>query len=707
MAPADPRYRPSSDGASAARASHGTHPSATAAEAPGTVSQRGRSGGAGGPADITRSLGRLSTRLESASRGDPEPRVRAREDRSHLRLLSPPRRDVLTVPRSANRPALVPRRACARSCRHGRPRAAHRARLLGRARHLGHPALARRALPRGGGGLLGRPGPGRGARRPGGEGAPHRRHEDDRRGPARGVRPRLRVPDVPRRCDLREPVPPRHLDRPPADRQAADRDRPPGARRRGRARRHRQGQRPGALRADLRRARPRAHRDRALARVGHEGPRGSDRLRRAAPHPGRGDAGGHGPARGLPGGRILDPRPGSPAPPRRARAALRRDGLLRLLVRARARHAPGRDQRGGARGDGHGAPPALSRQRARRRAEGATLALRSEARELRRGRRLPPGGRRRVHPALGPATAHQGAGRAHASAQRQMTRRRARARAAKAWAGRFATPTAPAAEAFTTSLPFDRRFYPHDIAGSVAHTRALVRARLLTGREGTRLERGLVRVRRELDAGRFRFLPSDEDIHMAIERRLTELVGPVGGKLHTGRSRNDQVALDLRLWLRAECDALDAALARLQQALTALARRYRDALLPGYTHLQRAQPILLAHHLLAYREMLARDRTRLRDCRARTDELPLGAGALAGAGFPLDRRFVARQLGFARVTDNRVAAVARGDAAAEFLAAAAITAVHLSRLAEEIVLWASEEFGFVELPDAFATGSSR
>ena len=287
-----------------------------------------------------------------------------------------------------------------------------------------------------------------------------------------------------------------------------------------------------------------------------------------------------------------------------------------------------------------------------------------------------------------------------------MTRRRARARAAKAWAGRFATPTAPAAEAFTTSLPFDRRFYPHDIAGSVAHTRALVRARLLTGREGARLERGLVRVRRELDAGRFRFLRSDEDIHMAIERRLTELLGPVGGKLHTGRSRNDQVALDLRLWLRAECDALDAALARLQQALTALARRYRDALLPGYTHLQRAQPILLAHHLLAYREMLARDRTRLRDCRARADELPLGAGALAGAGFPLDRRFVARQLGFARVTANSVDAVADRDAAAEFLAAAAICAVHLSRLAEELVLWATEEFGFIELPDGFATGSS-
>jgi len=287
-----------------------------------------------------------------------------------------------------------------------------------------------------------------------------------------------------------------------------------------------------------------------------------------------------------------------------------------------------------------------------------------------------------------------------------MTRRRARARAPKAWAGRFAAPAASVAEAFTTSLPFDRRLYPHDVAGSVAHVRALVRARLLTRREGARLEGGLARVRRELDAGRFRFLPSDEDIHMAIERRLTELVGPVGGKLHTGRSRNDQVALDLRLWLRAECAALDAALARVQRALATLARRHRDALLPGYTHLQRAQPILLAHHLLAYREMLARDRTRLRDCRVRADELPLGAGALAGAGFPLDRRFVARQLGFARVTANSVDAVADRDAAAEFLAAAAICAVHLSRLAEEIVLWASEEFGFIELPDAFATGSS-
>ena len=286
------------------------------------------------------------------------------------------------------------------------------------------------------------------------------------------------------------------------------------------------------------------------------------------------------------------------------------------------------------------------------------------------------------------------------------SRRRARARAVKAWAGRFDARTAPLVEAFTRSVGVDRRLWPHDIAGSVAHVQALVRARLLTRREGARLTRGLAAVERELAGGRFRFLASDEDIHMAIERRLTKLVGPVGGKLHTGRSRNDQVALDLRLWLRAEGAALDAAIGRLQRALGGVARRHRTTLVPGYTHLQRAQPILLAHHLLAYREMLARDRGRFRDCRARADELPLGAGALAGAGFALDRKLVARRLGFARLAQNSVDAVADRDAGAEFLAAAAITAVHLSRLAEELVIWASEEFGFVELPDAFATGSS-
>ena len=285
-------------------------------------------------------------------------------------------------------------------------------------------------------------------------------------------------------------------------------------------------------------------------------------------------------------------------------------------------------------------------------------------------------------------------------------RRRTKPGAAKAWAGRFDEPTAAIVERFTTSLPVDRALYPHDVTGSVAHVRGLVRAGLLTRREGSRLVRGLERVRRELDEGRFRFLASDEDIHMAIERRLTELVGPVGGKLHTGRSRNDQVATDLRLWLRAECDAVDAALARLQRALRTVATRHARALLPGYTHLQRAQPILLAHHLLAYHEMLARDRGRIRDCRARADEMPLGAGALAGTGFPIDRAYVARLLGFQRPTANSLDAVGDRDAAVEFLAAAAIAAVHLSRLGEEIVLWSSEEFGFITLPDAFATGSS-
>jgi len=289
--------------------------------------------------------------------------------------------------------------------------------------------------------------------------------------------------------------------------------------------------------------------------------------------------------------------------------------------------------------------------------------------------------------------------------KRRPAARRGRS-AAKAWAGRFDAPTARIVEDFTTSLSVDRVLYPHDIAGSRAHVRALVRAKLLSAAEGRRLDAGLRRVLAELDGGRFRFRPVDEDIHMAVERRLTELVGPLGGKLHTGRSRNDQVALDLRLWLRAECDAIDRELARLQAALVAVARRHVTAVLPGYTHLQRAQPILLAHHFLAYHEMFGRDRARFRDCRTRADELPLGAGALAGAGFPLDRAYVARLLRFPRVARNSIDAVGDRDAAAEFLAGAAIAAVHLSRLAEELVLWASEEFGFLHLPDAFATGSS-
>ncbi len=276
----------------------------------------------------------------------------------------------------------------------------------------------------------------------------------------------------------------------------------------------------------------------------------------------------------------------------------------------------------------------------------------------------------------------------------------------KLWGGAFRAPTAPIVESFTASLHVDRRLYPHDVAGSIAHTRGLVRARILSPREGARIVAGLRHVKRELDQGRFRFAPSDEDIHSAIERRLTERIGRLGQALHTGRSRNDQVVLDVRLYLRDEIDTINRELAAVRQTLLTLARRLFGHLMPGYTHLQRAQPVLVSHHLLAYHDMFGRDGERFTDCRRRVDVCPLGSGALAGAGFPIDRRYVGRLLGFARISTNSIDAVGDRDFIAEFLAAAAMLAVHLSRLGEEIVLWASAEFGFVSLPDAFATGSS-
>ncbi len=289
-------------------------------------------------------------------------------------------------------------------------------------------------------------------------------------------------------------------------------------------------------------------------------------------------------------------------------------------------------------------------------------------------------------------------------------RRRAPARRAKApakpWEGRFSAATDALVEAFTVSVESDFRLATQDIAGSVAHVRSLGRAGILPPREITRLERGLRAVEREIRAGRFRVRPGDEDVHMAVERRLTELVGEVGGKVHTGRSRNDQVATDLRLWLREQIDTIDSEIAALIAALGICAERDLDVALPGYTHLQRAQPVLLAHHWLAYVEMLLRDQGRLRDCRQRLNVLPLGAGALAGSGFAIDRARVARELGFASASRTSLDAVSDRDFVVEFLAAAALIAVHLSRLAEEIVLWSGEEFGFIDLPDAFATGSS-
>jgi argininosuccinate lyase len=276
----------------------------------------------------------------------------------------------------------------------------------------------------------------------------------------------------------------------------------------------------------------------------------------------------------------------------------------------------------------------------------------------------------------------------------------------KPWGGRFTQRADPTAERFTGSLAFDRRLWPHDIVGSMAWARALTRAGLLTDAERDTILKGLETVRDELEAGTFRFRPELEDIHMNIERRLQDLVGDVGGKLHTGRSRNDQIALDERLYLRDAVTRADDGLRAVQAALVARAGETVDAPMPGYTHLQRAQPIVLAHHLLAYVFMLQRDRERLADCAARADRLPLGAGALAGTAFPIDREALARDLGFSAVTANSLDAVSDRDYVIEYLAAVAIGGMHLSRLAADLTLWATAEFGFVEFADAFATGSS-
>ena len=276
----------------------------------------------------------------------------------------------------------------------------------------------------------------------------------------------------------------------------------------------------------------------------------------------------------------------------------------------------------------------------------------------------------------------------------------------KPWGGRFGAGADPAAEAFTSSLSFDRRLWPHDIFGSAAWARALERAGLIDASERAVIDKGLEAVRAELESGRFAFRRELEDIHMNIERRLIELTGAVGGKLHTGRSRNDQIALDERLYLRDVLASLDAALAAAQSALLDQAERHRNAAMPGYTHLQRAQPVLLAHHLLAYVCMLERDRERFADCGRRVNILPLGSAALAGAAFTIDREALARDLGFTAPSLNSMDAVADRDYVLEFLAAAAVLGMHCSRLAADLSLWATAEFGFVEFSDAFSTGSS-
>jgi argininosuccinate lyase len=277
---------------------------------------------------------------------------------------------------------------------------------------------------------------------------------------------------------------------------------------------------------------------------------------------------------------------------------------------------------------------------------------------------------------------------------------------ASTWSQRFEQGLHPAIERFNASIGFDIALLQEDLDGSVAHARMLGRTGVISEPEAGRLIEGLEQVRSEAADGRFHPGLEAEDVHFAVERRLIELLGPLGKKLHTGRSRNDQVGTDLRLWLRRQIDAIDGDLQRFQRALLDQAERHVDTLIPGYTHLQRAQPLCLAHHLLAYIEMAERDRQRLADVRKRVNICPLGAAALAGTPVPIDRRATAQELGFEAIYANSLDAVSDRDFAVEFMAAASLVLAHLSRLSEEVILWASEEFGFVALTDRCATGSS-
>jgi argininosuccinate lyase len=274
------------------------------------------------------------------------------------------------------------------------------------------------------------------------------------------------------------------------------------------------------------------------------------------------------------------------------------------------------------------------------------------------------------------------------------------------WGGRFDEENDERVAAFTRSVDVDAALAADDVRGSIAHVRGLGRAGILTDDEVAVLVDGLEGLGRDVEAGAIEWDPALEDVHMNLEAALVDRVGPVGGKLHTGRSRNDQVATDLRLWLRRAIDRLDAALLEMERALVGLAERDGEAVLPGSTHVQPAQPVFLAHHLLAYVEMLERDRSRLIDARRRTNVSPLGSGALAGAGYPIDREAVARELEFEGVTANSLDAVSDRDFVVEALAAAALGMVHLSRLAEEITWWSNPRFGFVRVADAYSTGSS-
>ena len=278
--------------------------------------------------------------------------------------------------------------------------------------------------------------------------------------------------------------------------------------------------------------------------------------------------------------------------------------------------------------------------------------------------------------------------------------------AAGTWSGRFGEPMTGRMQRFNASIGFDFRLAEVDIAGSLAHARMLAATGIISPSDCADIERGMAAIRAEIASGSFAFDVALEDVHFAIEKRLTALVGEAGKKLHTGRSRNDQVATDTRLWLRGAIDALLAQLRDLRRAYATLAGAHADTVMPGYTHLQVAQPVTFGHHLLAYEAMFARDSQRLAECRCRVNRLPLGAAALAGTGFPIDRMMVARELGFEGLCGNSLDAVSDRDFAIEFVGAAALVMVHLSRFAEELVLWSTQRFGFVTLADRFCTGSS-
>ena len=276
----------------------------------------------------------------------------------------------------------------------------------------------------------------------------------------------------------------------------------------------------------------------------------------------------------------------------------------------------------------------------------------------------------------------------------------------KAWSGRFAEPVDELVKRFTASVSFDLRLAQYDIQGSLAHARMLAAQKILTARDLASIERGMAAISKEIASGRFKWSIDAEDVHLNIEKRLTALVGDAGKRLHTGRSRNDQVATDVRLYLRTEIDAIRAALARLQSNLLDGAEKHAAVVMPGFTHLQVAQPVTFGHHLMAYFEMFERDRERLGDCRRRVNRLPLGAAALAGTTFPIDRERVAKELGFEAICENSLDAVSDRDFAIEFSAAASLILVHLSRLSEELILWMSQRYRFVTIPDRFCTGSS-